>query len=211
MLQIQLKLLKESCTFLKWGRAQEMLHEGFRCQLRKVSTVLELGKDLRQKQPEALTTPSMLKTPLKSLERNPNEELWAECQITGLNLGQNLKERFICLPGSRQLQVSPRPSVLPSREGGHETRNSQQGAELHLELQLPTPNPLCSSSCCLHRSSLHLDRLPLPPGSNKDPTFLLPLWFSIFLSSQGNRIFQALLFCILPAFCSLLVCPPLCL
>lgn len=44
MLQIQQKFLKESCTFLKWGRSQGMLCEG----LRKISTVLELGKDLRQ-------------------------------------------------------------------------------------------------------------------------------------------------------------------
>lgn len=72
MLQIQLKFLKESCTFPKWGRSQEMLPEGLRCQLRKISTRLEVGKDLRQKQPEALMMPSMLKIPLKSLEINPN-------------------------------------------------------------------------------------------------------------------------------------------
>lgn len=72
MLQIQLKFLKESCTFPKWGRSQEMLPEGLRCQLRKISTGLEVGKDLRQKQPEALMMPSMLKIPLKSLEINPN-------------------------------------------------------------------------------------------------------------------------------------------
>lgn len=49
-----------------------MLPEGLRCQLRKISTGLEVGKDLRQKQPEALMMPSMLKIPLKSLEINPN-------------------------------------------------------------------------------------------------------------------------------------------
>lgn len=71
MLQIQQKFLKESCTFLKWGRSQGMLCEG----LRKISTVLELGKDLRQQQPEALPMPPRLKMPLRSLEINPNEEL----------------------------------------------------------------------------------------------------------------------------------------
>lgn len=37
VLQIQLKSLQESCTFLKWGRAQEMLCEGLRCHLGKSS------------------------------------------------------------------------------------------------------------------------------------------------------------------------------
>lgn len=40
MLQSQLKSLKESCMSLKWGDPRK---------LRKSSTVLELGKDLRQK------------------------------------------------------------------------------------------------------------------------------------------------------------------
>lgn len=67
MLQTQLKSLKESCMSLKWGRSQEMLQE--ESEVRKSSTVLELGKDWRQKQPETLTMPLMLKMPLKEINK----------------------------------------------------------------------------------------------------------------------------------------------
>lgn len=145
------------------------------------------------------------------------------------NSGQKLKERrFLCLPGSGPappaaagVPMAEFPSQLQLWGGlGHRTRNSQPGAELHLEIQLPIPNPLCSSSLsfhCLHRSSSHLDKIPLPPGlpAHKDPTFLLPLLILsglvFFLHPKETEFSRLCSFVSSQVFHNLLICPSLCL
>lgn len=119
--------------------------------------------------------PPRLKMPLRSLEINPNEELWAEWWISGLTQDKNWKKGL--LPARKQTAAGVWVSFPAPAVGRDKDPKLTPGAELHLEIQLPIPHPLCSSSLslhCLHSSSLHLDRLPLPPGlpaHNKDFSF----------------------------------------
>lgn len=92
--------------------------------------------------------------------------------------------RFISLPGARpappaaagEPEPFPAPAVGRDREPGLTPR-----AELHLEMQFANSKPplqLLLVLPLLHRASLQLDRLPLPPGlsaHNKDLTVLLSL------------------------------------